>query len=92
MISGYIIFSQSTADSASILVDLGKETGADIVINWSQKAGGLDGSLIDCRTGQTTRAVTVDLQAFEDRYRDDHEMYSAMGYRLCEEMLPDEWN
>ena len=66
---GYIIFSQSTADSASILVDLGKETGADIVINWSQKAGGLDGSLIDCRTGQTTRAVTVDLQAFEDRYR-----------------------
>ena len=89
---GYIIFSQNSADSDSILMDLGKETGADIVINWSQNSRGLAGSLIDCRTGQITKTVSIDLQAFEDRYKDDHELYSAMGYRLCEEMIPDEWN
>ncbi len=90
---GYIIFNQSTADSAPVLVELGKETGADIVIDWSQNSEGLDGSLIDCRTGQTIRAVTIDQKVFEDIYKNnDHEMYSAMGYRLCEEMIPDEWN
>jgi len=89
---GFIIFSQSTEEPVEKLISVGKETGADIIINWSMDQSGLWGTLIDCRTGEQTPERIVPLEDFEDTYGNQHEMYAAMGVRLGEELLPDRLN
>jgi hypothetical protein len=89
---GYIIFSQSTADPVEKLISVGKETGADIIITWSMDAAGLSGALINCRSGSQSPSRGVSLDDFENVYGNRHDMYEAMGARLCETLISDAGN
>lgn len=89
---GYIIFSQSTEDSVDTLAALGKQTGADIVINWALDESRLSGFLIDCETGRQSVPLVVNQSEFDSHSNDLHKMYTQMGTRLCEKLIQEDWN
>lgn len=85
---GYIVFNQSSEDSPAALIRAGRETGADIVISWRMDEGGLSGTLIDCRSGEESPRRKVGERDFAGSYKNRHDMYTAMGVRLCEDLIP----
>ncbi len=89
---GYIIFSQSTDDSRETLLSTARNTGADIVLSWKMQDEAVSGMLLDCNTGDVVRSVDLSVEDLENPVENLHRKYVALGEKLCDHLIPENWN
>ncbi len=88
---GIIVFSDMSDTDRSGLQRIAGKIDCEYIVDWKLSTSGLTGRLISSVDMSVLQESRISEADYENRYKNQEELYTILGTRLCEMLIGDRW-
>lgn len=88
---GCIVFSDSTEMDMEDIKSMSEKTDSDFALDWMYNESALKGRLIKISDMTILGESEISISEYETLYRNQGELYTILGTRLCEMLVGELW-